>query len=601
MPKNPPQLEALPSDAVVGEELPADAIVGAAATSTATPQAQPAATPQGQLPWYKSMDHRHHRDPFEVLQQWASRGRETIQGAGDKGQLSPAMTGVGTFAAGSLESIGKMGHGAVQPKNAALATAGMVPGLQIPVGAAMAGMGGKQMYDATLGKDKNAPMADRLESGLQGAAGVVGGAATMGARPATALLEKNTAVEHVSNAINPLPKDMPGLRETLEGQMDTLARTAKESGKPIRTMKDFVDVAERAAENDPYRKTFIEPNRAVEVNLKENSIKGYKGDTMGGTGDPYASVAQLDERLSTINKTLRPRYESGGSGSPSATSKVGAEQAQALAKEATDIRLTLSKVIGQKMGIAPDFVYNARANYGQLKEIAWDAQFSIDEMARGSNKIKNQPIKVGTIYPKVKNIQLSPRSGADARVARVFSKYQPQAAAQPQAVPPPQQPPVKPRTPVWEGKTEAGQAPPMETPQGMTPTQARSAREGAAFDRQMGRVTGQPEAKQTFSLGQPTPVQGAPDVMEYPINKGGSRVGHARVAIKPDGTADVGWLGPDKRGAGGNLGLGSEGVKELMRQIKRDHPEIKRFSGLRTGRTGSRRLQQIDSLNPLGQ
>lgn len=93
-------------------------------------------------------------------------------------------------------------------------------------------------------------------------------------------------------------------------------------------------------------------------------------------------------------------------------------------------------------------------------------------------------------------------------------------------------------------------------------------------------VSGPSATKPSVSLGDPIPVPNAPGVNDYPIlDASGNRLGHARIAIDPDGTAEVGWLGPDNRAGGAPLNLGPGGVKELMRQFSAQNPEIKRFTG----------------------
>jgi hypothetical protein len=93
-------------------------------------------------------------------------------------------------------------------------------------------------------------------------------------------------------------------------------------------------------------------------------------------------------------------------------------------------------------------------------------------------------------------------------------------------------------------------------------------------------ISGPSATRPAVSLGKPIPVPDAAGVTDYPIlDANGNRLGHARIAVRPDGTAEVGWFGPDDRAAGAPLNLGAAGVKELMRQFAAEHPEVQRFTG----------------------
>lgn len=96
---------------------------------------------------------------------------------------------------------------------------------------------------------------------------------------------------------------------------------------------------------------------------------------------------------------------------------------------------------------------------------------------------------------------------------------------------------------------------------------------------QQAKTAQQPSGKFSFTSGQP--VKNASGVYDYPIWQDGKRVGHARIAITPEGKADVGWIGPDDRKSGKSIDLGVSGTKQLMEQFKKEHPEVTGFSGKR--------------------
>lgn len=78
-----------------------------------------------------------------------------------------------------------------------------------------------------------------------------------------------------------------------------------------------------------------------------------------------------------------------------------------------------------------------------------------------------------------------------------------------------------------------------------------------------------------FTIGKGEPLPHAPDVAKHPIfDAKGNRVGHLQISVRPDGTGDIGWLGPDDRANGQPLDIGADSMRGIVNQLRQQYPDL---------------------------
>lgn len=258
-------------------------------------------------------------------------------------------------------------------------------------------------------KDDPAKMAGNLTGNA-----VLGGAAhemmPRGAPPVK-LSPVEDATRNLATRLTPSAKEAPGVQSTLANQIDTLKRTAPE-GKLSRTqgLLDLSKTAGEAAENDPYLKEYIEPNRDMPTG---------DGSTVG---EDHAELARL-------NAELYPKYMKGGSGSPAAQAAISTERAAAIEARANILRQRLANAVGNKMGLDPEYVRGLRKNYEQLRDIGWRADVADYAHQMGLRDPAIPTSKLGIFERGYNRFFNNPNNS----VARVFNNYEAAPAELPKA------------------------------------------------------------------------------------------------------------------------------------------------------------------------
>ena len=244
---------------------------------------------------------------------------------------------------------------------------------------------------------------------------------------------KAVVTEELTKAINPAVQDVPGFKANLANNIDDIVSHAKDKGLPLTTRAEFASAAESAAESHPYRQIFIEPNKSLRVDLplgKENLYQGNRGVEWFGGPRQSPTIAELDARLTTINRTLTPKIEKGGAGSMAAQAAIGAEQAAALNAEAVMIRNLLADTLGKKAGVNPKIVYELRGKWGQMKNVAEEAAYAHNEAMSKQFARQQQPLTLRKAKETAMDAPLNPRywgveSPADVMVRNALSRYKP--------------------------------------------------------------------------------------------------------------------------------------------------------------------------------
>ncbi len=243
--------------------------------------------------------------------------------------------------------------------------------------------GGKQAYKDVQNKDWEAA-AEHIASTVTTIATL---RASKGAEaPDAALMEKtpvspSEAAKTLTDAVNPRPQHMPGFEADLGEHLPRAVDYAKRNGFEINTRADLGKALEGVGEESyhDYYEQFIEPTKDEWVATTD--IPGYQGETFG-EGGHTATIQSLENRLSTINSTLYPKFQKGGL---AAEASIDSGTAAQLSSEAAGIRNMMNQTIGQKLGIPPETVANARSKFGAPRDLADKTVRAINEERFGEN------------------------------------------------------------------------------------------------------------------------------------------------------------------------------------------------------------------------
>lgn len=264
---------------------------------------------------------------------------------------------------------------------------------------------------------------------------VVGGS-VLGAKATDAIskalpgaLPKEVAVRQLVDAFNPDVKDMPRFTADLSQHLDTILQTAQAKKIPLNKGASGFAEAAKAAGDDAhsfYMDKMVKPIQNESVPVPASSPIGRRVGEYAGNKE--ASVGEVVGRLQTINDTLYPKFQKGGL---SAQAAIGAENAQALTAEASQLRNTLNNYMAKRLDMPVEQVAQIRSKMGALRQLADDTQFYADEARHNVNQIANQPVKGDTRASAfaIQKAQIAYRrrfgTPADKIVSNVTSRYQP--------------------------------------------------------------------------------------------------------------------------------------------------------------------------------
>lgn len=103
----------------------------------------------------------------------------------------------------------------------------------------------------------------------------------------------------------------------------------------------------------------------------------------------FASIKQLDERLSSINNQLSGAYDKEGVAQQNALSQT---DKIALRAEAAQIREVLNTQLGTRTGLGKDAVAKARQDFGQLGDIQRKLELAVNKQRYGENLQLQKPV-----------------------------------------------------------------------------------------------------------------------------------------------------------------------------------------------------------------
>ena len=278
-------------------------------------------------------------------------------------------------------------------------------------------------------------------------------AATEGlGRSAGALAEKpvlttSEGARALTDAVNPHAQSMETYEATLNDQMPRVVDYAKRNGIEIKSRASLGKALSGAGDEayHDYYEQYIEPNKDVPVST--STIPGYQGVTVGE--GHTATIQALENRLSTINATLYPKFQKGG---VSAEAAISAEAAASLNSEAAAIRQTMNQTIGRKLGIDPGEIAKLRSTFGSLRDAADKTTRAINEERFGKNlERRGMDVpgdKAGAVRWAVKKITAK---NPDKTVASTMQRLNVETP-KPATTALPEQGAPFPRKPSWQGK-----------------------------------------------------------------------------------------------------------------------------------------------------
>lgn len=263
------------------------------------------------------------------------------------------------------------------------------------------------------------------------AAGVVGsrpvqavtnrvGTAATGAkqfiRPATSeavVPPAQQAASGLAKAINP-PGGVPeGLEDSLAAQTPGIKDYATRTGNPLNTRWELAKAALGHAQelNDFYDQHVLGPSADRPVPVEGT---GYQGET---NGNGKATLAQIDDRLSAINKLTKPAYDKANAGATmTALERLG------LDNEAGALRQTLYNELAKDTGMTPEAIKKLRTDYGQSYDIASKTDAARRRVGTGG------PIpltKEGLIQSVLENVVGGRDAIADRGVQSALQQFKP--------------------------------------------------------------------------------------------------------------------------------------------------------------------------------
>ncbi len=194
------------------------------------------------------------------------------------------------------------------------------------------------------------------------------------------------AAKVITDAVNPLPKQMGPFQKALSQHLDKILTYAASKGINIDSIEGLGQAAKGAGDwiRSHYYENILGPVKDVPMDI--SGIKGYSGATASPS---TASLGQLDARLSEINAELNPKFAKGGIAAQAAVKSAGDLNA-----EASSIRQILYKRLGEATGIDPQVIAQTRGAFGSLDNLAEQTNSAASKGRFAANKTAAEPITV---------------------------------------------------------------------------------------------------------------------------------------------------------------------------------------------------------------
>jgi len=194
------------------------------------------------------------------------------------------------------------------------------------------------------------------------------------------------AAKVITDAVNPLPKQMGAYQKALAQHLDKILTYAASKGINLDSIEGIGSAMKGAGDwiRSHYYENILGPVKEVPMDI--SGIKGYSGETASPS---TASLSQLDARLSQINAELNPKFAKGGIAAQAAVKSAGDLNA-----EASSIRSVLYKRLGEATGLDPQVVAQTRGAFGSLDNLAEQTNAAASKGRFAANKAATEPVTV---------------------------------------------------------------------------------------------------------------------------------------------------------------------------------------------------------------
>lgn len=239
----------------------------------------------------------------------------------------------------------------------------------------------------------------------------------------------------------PIGKVEPMVQNLLgpEGNGSTIGiirHYADQAGLPINTPLDAAKLASRAADDSLAHYNAIR----APFNSDQVSVRGIDSPLGSGEGK-YASLGEINDRISDINAKLKMAHEALANGNPTQIA------IQPLEDEARSLNSVLYRELSKKTGIPQPQLQTLRQQYGKLYDVA-------DNFTRAANKVTDRvnqpPSSVTELASRIGHKLVG--GGEEGVFNRNFRSTLPDIPAQepslPSATPP--SAPISSRAPIWK-------------------------------------------------------------------------------------------------------------------------------------------------------
>lgn len=316
------------------------------------------------------------KQAYDQGKQAVNQGGEAARGYVAAGKS--ALAGDGTTA---MKQARDAGQNLVQAEGHGLAAA--VPGF-----GPMAAKAGEDIGKGKTGEGLGEGASAELQV-------LLGGMTGRKATTAPAEFSEVEAAKNITDAVNPSAQEMPKFSAAVTKHVHPIMEYAERNDLPIATREDFGNAAQALGKerSSIYYEKMVQPIKDDYVGLGD--VPNYSGDTVGEMNN-IATISQLDSRLTQINAELNPSFNKASG--QQAQAALSNESHAALTAEAQGIRKTLFRAMSKKLGVGQDIIAQTRASIGELKHVAEQTEFNVNQERHATNAEARQPLTINPLH-----------------------------------------------------------------------------------------------------------------------------------------------------------------------------------------------------------
>jgi hypothetical protein len=196
--------------------------------------------------------------------------------------------------------------------------------------------------------------------------------------------QSEVAARNLSAAVLPASKDATNFIQAAQQEVPNILDYAKRTGNPLNTQLEFSKAAQGYAQEVRgfYENDLLGP---VQNKLVRTSGTGF-GSRMGEGQDTYATLGEIDKRVTAINQQLDAPAMNADDARRALASKQG------LQDEAAGLRNILHQNLSDASGLTPDQVADIRQRVGRSYELANDTNAAVTQRMQSAAKAEAAPL-----------------------------------------------------------------------------------------------------------------------------------------------------------------------------------------------------------------